>query len=267
MQALSDGLLAEAPGIETDDAPREAAPWQALEQEDLVPLHPRTLKIIRTGVDGPAACTNRAWIAALAIGMLAGVLLGVRMMPNVDMPISGGWFACVCLMIIHLFHKTLPLLRQQVAEGGHVAQLLTSRVSAACAKAVGRFSIFMRALQGSFVLSQCIAYFYALSLAADTQRMDKVDAFSMVIFFGGFVVGSFMLVSMICLIVCSCAVLDDRLKRLTVQAQGATTMERLRAVSLTLRELDHDVQQAVVALRPAVLTVRTHLARSPPLGA
>ena len=81
----------------------------------------------------------------------------------------------------------------------------------------------------------------------------------MVIFLFGFAVGSFMLVSMILSIVCLCEVLDDRLERLTVQAKSATTMEQLRTVSLSLRELDGDVQQSVAVLRPTVMTVSARL--------
>eukprot|EP01044_Picomonas_judraskeda_P003663 COSAG03_NODE_306_length_9154_cov_7.381999_9_plen_182_part_00 len=106
-------------------------------------------------------------------------------------------------------------------------------------------------LQGAFVLSQIVGY-------GNIMTVDTVWVWfklGNVVFFGGFVVGSFMLVSMILSIVCSCEVLDDCIKRLTAQATSAGTMEQLRTVSLALRELDSDVQQTVVALRPTVLTV------------
>ena len=247
----------------------EAAPstWEAggdgdgdeEQAEELVRLSKVTLAIVRMGVNGPAPCTASGWITALTIGMLTGAWLGVSLLPNVAMPISGGYFSCICVMTIHLFRKQLPMLRVELTEGGHLAQLLSSSASPACAKKVARASYGLRWLQRVFVLSQMIAYFYALNLVSDEPWMSTKIELGLVFFFGGFVTGSFMLVSMILSILCSCEVLDDRIERLTVQAKGATTMEQLRTVSFALRELDKDVQQSVVVLRPTVMTVSAHV--------
>ena len=253
MAALGDGLLADTGGVDTDASSLEAARWGTpSEQENLVPLRTHTLRVIRMGVDGPAPCTAQIWFVALAVGMLAGAMLGVTLLPAVQgLPISGGYFSCLCLMITRLFQKALLLLREEVAEEGHLARLLSSSVSPTCGKAVARISTGLRWLQGGFVLSQIVGYGYSLTLITVGVGVQL----GMVVFFGGFVVGSFMFVSMILSIVCSCEVLDDCIKRLTAQATRATTMEQLRTVSLALRELDNDVQQTVVALRPTVLTV------------
>ena len=146
MAALGDGLLAESGGVDADESSLEAARWETpSEQENLVPLRAFTLRVIRMGVNGPAPCTAQIWFVALAVGMLAGALLGVTMLPgDQGLPISGGYFACLCMMIIRLFQKALPLLREEVAEGGHVAQLLSSSVSPSCAKAVARISTGLR---------------------------------------------------------------------------------------------------------------------------
>jgi hypothetical protein len=253
-EGLLEGGLQAAPSI------WEAGGDGGAEQAgELVPLNKVTLGIIRMGVDGVAPCTASGWIAALVGGMLAGVWVGVTMLPNVHMPISGGWFSCVCVMTAHLFRKLVPMLRVEVAEGGHLAQLLSSSTSPACAKQVARVSRGLRWFQGLFVLSQMYAYFYGLDLVSDEPWMRLDIKLGVVIFFGGFVVGSFMLVSSMLSILCSCEVLDDRIERLTVQAKGATTMEQLRTVSFALRELDNDVQQLVVVLRPTVMTVSAHV--------
>lgn len=270
MAAFNDGLLEgvagsleAAPSIWGGGGDRDAGAQQ--QPDGLVPLNQLTLTIIRMGVRGPAPCTASSWIAAFAVGMLAGVWLGVELLPCLRMPVSGGWFACVCVMCIHLFRKELPLLRVEVGEGGHLMRLLSSSTSPACAKTVTRASVGLRWLQGLFVLSQVFAYFYSLELVADEEWMRPDLEVSMVIFLCGFTVGSFMLVSMILSIVCSCEVLDDRLVRLTVQAKSATTMEQLRTVSFSLRELDDDVQQSVAVLRPIVMTVSARLSSHPRL--
>jgi hypothetical protein len=284
MSTLADGLLSDVSAAATssprlqelaaasvesrdgvgpppDGSALQAAPWPETGETDrgeqeLVPFTSSALYQIELGVDGPSTCTRQIWLATFAVGMLGGAWAGLTLVTHLHMPISGGWFSCVCIMFIELFHKTLRLVRAETGEGGQVAQLLRSNASPQCANSVRRIVTAMRVCQAAFCTTQIMAYGYMLLYTLDADWMRPDIELSMLAFFGGFVVGSFMLNSMLLSIMCSCEVLDDRTKRLTKRAEAATTAQSLYGLSLALRELDHEVQQAVVALRPIVLTVR-----------
>lgn len=235
------------------DEPLQAAPWPA--PEGLVALGPAALRAILLGANGPDMCSTNVWTGAFTVGMMGGAWAGLTLLPALQMPLAGGWFAGVCIMGIWMFLLAVRAVRVQTADGGLIAQVLGADVSPACADAVETLVTGIQVLQACFVASQGFLYCAgALTVIGDPHiRVDMVV--SMLIAMIALFIGSFQMGAMIVAVITSCEVLHDRCRRLTAHATNAGTAEQLHEVYLAMRELDSTLQRAVFALRPIVASV------------
>lgn len=234
-------------------SPLQVAPWPT--GGGLVSVGPSALRTMQVGTEGPAVCKARIWSGLFIFGMMGGAWAGLTLLPALDMPLAGGWFSCSCMMGIVLFRLALQAVRVQTADGGFVSQVLRTKVSPQCSRTVDRLVMGIQSLQALFVLTQTILYCagVVMVLGAPGIRPDMV--ISMLVGMVALFVGSFQVAAMLVAVITSCEVLHDCCRQLSSRASAATTAEQLKEVVLHTRELEQTLQQAVLALRPIVLSV------------
>jgi hypothetical protein len=240
-------------GIVRANEPLAVAPWSS--DDGLVSMGPSAMRVLQFGTDGPAACTTGMWTGAFTFGMIGGAWAGLTLLPEVGMPLAGGWFACSCIMGIPLFRLAMQDVRVHIADAGFVSQVLGASVTPQCSSTVNMLVMGIQILQALFVVSQTVLYCAGVVMVLGVPEIRPDMVISMLVGMIALFVGSFQVAAMIVAVITPCEVLHDRCQQLANEAAGATTAEQLHGVYIRVRQLDQTLQRAVVVLRPIGLSV------------